>query len=123
MSDVHTALGLATRRCWWGISGGAGGHKEAASRTAVPGKNGRTAPRGWGEAPIIDPCGSVLHVFLDVLLIVGRRVDRAVAVDHDADRRLHFRIRHGRGRNEIHHLAVLYAADADAAPATRIVIG
>jgi hypothetical protein len=62
------------------------------------------------------------YVFLDVLLIVGRRVDSTVAADHDSDRRLHPRIRrHGR-RNEVHDLAVLHASDADATPAARIVI-
>src|SRR6266478_2171824 len=83
----------------------------------------RKAPRGSREAPSIDPSGSVLHVFLDVHLVVGRRVDRAIAIDHDADWRLHLRIGRHRGRNEIHHLAVLHAADADAALAARIVIG
>src|SRR5262245_40679665 len=65
---------------------------------------------------------SILHVLLDVPLIVRTRVDVAVTVDGDSDRRLHAGIHNNRRRNEILHAPVFGTADADAAPATRIVI-
>jgi hypothetical protein len=77
----------------------------------------------FDDVPCRRPCGSVLHVFLDVHLVVGGRVDSAVAIDCDADRRLHLRVGRHRRRNEVRHLAVVHAADAYAALAARIVVG
>ncbi len=37
----------------------------------------------FDDVPCRRPCGSVLHVFLDVHLVVGGRVDSAVAIDCD----------------------------------------
>src|SRR6266446_10041125 len=65
----------------------------------------------------------LLHVFLDVHLVVGGGIDRAIAIDRNADRRLHLGINRDRWRNEIHHLAVLHVSDPDTARAARIVIG